>query len=200
MAFVILIYSLLIQSIAASIQYFVAKNGLDEGQCGNWNNPCGTLYRASIFVNESSDNEFIINVVDGQNNEEIVKYNNTEYNPCFPKPFDSTKKITISFNVENMNSWLSMNQCNVFNQTYSKSKYIFDGAGSMILNNLMINNYDGSKYGIIRTWYNMTINHSVFNNITTTNNNALFLTASTFYSDNNTFYNIKSKNNIIDSG
>eukprot|EP01084_Bolivina_argentea_P171190 296582_1 len=87
-----------------SVEYFVASNGYDSNQCGNSTNPCGTLYQTSMLIQQQQQSfieEFRINVINGQNKNEIQQYytlNNTnKFNPCFPKPFDSTNKIEITF-------------------------------------------------------------------------------------------------------
>eukprot|EP01084_Bolivina_argentea_P146355 256289_1 len=75
------------------VEYFVASNGYDSNQCGNSTNPCGTLYQTSMLIQQQSSityEEYRINVINGQNKNEIQNYytlNNTnKFNPCFPKP------------------------------------------------------------------------------------------------------------------
>eukprot|EP01084_Bolivina_argentea_P171195 296588_1 len=86
-------------------EYYVNSTGYDSDHCGNSTHPCGTLYQTSILIQQqqTSNGEFNfkIDVINGQNQNEILKYhtlNNTnKYNPCFPIPFDSTISIEISF-------------------------------------------------------------------------------------------------------
>eukprot|EP01084_Bolivina_argentea_P171193 296586_1 len=99
--FIVFSISNIISQTHAIVEYFVNSIGYDSDHCGNSTHPCGTLYQVSILIQQQKTSHFRINVINGQNQNEILKYytlNNTnKFNPCFPKPFGSTNKIEISF-------------------------------------------------------------------------------------------------------
>eukprot|EP01084_Bolivina_argentea_P282731 484023_1 len=185
-------------------QYYIGKNGFDNHICGNTEtNPCGTLYFVSLFVNNSSNSKFIINVMVGQNETEILAYqklNNTNnYDPCLPKPFDYSKQITLTFQNSSLSNWFPQDICDQNNTIYA-NEYMFDG-GSIHINNLIINDYTTMKannlYGIIRG-VKCKCNGCRFQNILSTNkNNPLFYTMSDIYLFNNKFIDIYSPINLI---
>eukprot|EP01084_Bolivina_argentea_P171191 296584_1 len=103
--FIVFSISNIISQTHAIVEYFVNSIGYDSDHCGNSTHPCGTLYQTSILVNLQPQRlpyrDSKINVINGQNQNEILKYytlnNRNKYNPCFPQPFDSWKQIEISF-------------------------------------------------------------------------------------------------------
>eukprot|EP01084_Bolivina_argentea_P221127 374601_1 len=136
-----------------SNSYFVSKNGIDSNDCGNDNNPCGTLYFVSILINDGNKNyndTDTIYIIDGQNKDTIQQYikNNTtnNWNPCLPVTFDKTyRKLNITFDVMNINNmldWYFPELCQP-NDHY-ENQYLFqlENMHGIIMNNLIVNNYD----------------------------------------------------------
>ena len=97
------------------------------------------------------------------------------YNPCLPILFTAEQDITITFDADNINDlsdWYPKELCQ--NQTYV-NQYMFDGAGSLTITNLIINDYTirDDSYALIRTSnenYNATVKciDCRFRNIETT--------------------------------
>ena len=84
--------------------------------------------------------DMIIHVIDGQNETEILNHQHN-YNPCLPISFASEYDITLTFDSDNINAfndWYPTQLCE--NQVY-KNEYMFDGAGSFTISNLIINDY-----------------------------------------------------------
>eukprot|EP01083_Nonionella_stella_P098536 277138_1 len=136
------------------ISYYVGANGIDIMSCGmTASDPCGTLYKASELIQLSSTNvstSFCINVLDGQNQNEITKYHTSNsvssngYNPCLPMLFNATLDIVITFNpqtIHDLNDWYPRTVCESIMDKHYLNEYMFDGGKSLQINNLIINNY-----------------------------------------------------------
>ena len=191
---------------------YVSRNGIDSNSCGSMSNPCGTLYQISKLQIPSSMNDVSIYVMDGQNSAEISSHihkNDTgNYHPCLPMPFPSNMNVNLTFDIKNISSMIEWypNICISVKENLYQNEYLFDGGKSMIINNLIINDYnitnDGqSQYPIIRSikYSNATIicNHCLFENIISSINNALIWTLSTIKLINAKFVNIKANNLIL---
>ena len=150
--------------------------------------------------------DMMIHVIDGQNETEILNHQQN-YNPCLPISFAAEYDITLTFdpdNINNLNDWYPTQLCE--SQVY-KNQYMFDGAGSFTISNLIIIDYTihNESYSFIRTdalYNNATIKciNCTFKNITSTANvdlESLFLTYSNIFLIDNEFidvniYNINS--------
>eukprot|EP01083_Nonionella_stella_P105403 303163_1 len=148
---VIQLSSILYADSTVFSEYIVSTNGLDSTGCGNWTNPCGTLYFASTLVEQSEIEQATLYVLDGQSETDIVQYHMNPYHPCFPPPLGS-ENITITFNpdtIKELNDWFPLNVCHdqIENEEYS-NEYIFDSSQSISINHLIISNY--TSYLFIR--------------------------------------------------
>eukprot|EP01084_Bolivina_argentea_P146356 256290_1 len=197
--FLSIILSVAVTQTQNAIQYFVASNGSDSHHCTNHTNPCGTLYQISVLIQtqQSLNETYKITVINGQNENEIIKHqtlNDTNhYNPCFPKPFNSSKKIEISLiNIGNI--FLSNRVCN--NKKYL-NEYMFDGGYAMTLNNIKLTNVNTSYYSIMRSHHSIVCNDCEFININIGSNKPLFYTNSSVYLRNNKWENIHTNTDII---
>eukprot|EP01084_Bolivina_argentea_P002505 4628_1 len=187
--------------------YFVSRNGVDTEKCGTKSNPCGTLYQASLNINNRAyifDEINLIYVMDGQNESAISRHlilNDTfGYDPCLPMPFKSSKNIEINFNsseIYNSDQWLPPNICDYQNNSF-KNIYIFDGGKTLTMNNLVINNY--SHYPFIRNINSphaeILCNHCTFTNISSISY-PLIHTRSNVFLSNTKFININAKQTLI---
>eukprot|EP01084_Bolivina_argentea_P099773 179304_1 len=171
-------------------QYYISLNGTDVADCGEYNNPCGTLYYISYLMLHDSYpyHDPFIYIIDGQNQAQIEYYkllNNTNgWNPCLPMTV-STIKITFGVNNENIwRDWYPLNICDYPNNAmYYRNKYLFDGV-SVTLNHLSIHDYQinyDTNYPITRSKMtsrgyssSIIINHGSFINITSSTTQALF--------------------------
>eukprot|EP01084_Bolivina_argentea_P132732 234232_1 len=133
----------LVSVISQSIVY-IKQNGSDLAGCGKTLNglACGTLFYASTIVSNHTE----IIVIDGQNSNEISKYSNSSHNiyhPCLMKPFNKSIDITITFNthfIRSMNDWFPFHLClGNHSQSVYNNAFLFDGATSLTINNLIIN-------------------------------------------------------------
>eukprot|EP01084_Bolivina_argentea_P281231 481144_1 len=190
---------------------FVSRNGRDNNECGNQTNPCGTLYTASIHIKQSTFENCIINLIDGQNETEIINYNtlnNTNgFNPCLPIPFSSNKSIIITFNqtkITEFNQWFPKTICDFVNdnKTYL-NKYMFDGGHYLTINNLIIQNYTlkNNLNGFITSsnWFNATIkcDNCLFINIISLNAHPIFYSMSSIVLSRNILLNLHTIGDII---
>ena len=126
-----------------------------------------TIYYISHLVNTDADqyhDDYEINIIDGQNETQIEQYiheNNTNnWDPCLPKRFNTNpSSITITFdtnNINDLNDWYPMSICYNNSNKY-KNEYLFDGGNSLIINDLMVNNFvissrSNNDYSLIRTF------------------------------------------------
>eukprot|EP01084_Bolivina_argentea_P136517 240423_1 len=198
----IVLYSLFIfVGCNVAVEYFVSKYGVSHKHCGAETNPCGSLYGTSLNIeNMSLSEEFIINVFDGQNETEMIRYKNNpnNHNPCLPVTFSETKQIHITFNasiITDFSTWFPPNIC--FGP-YS-NEYMFDGAKTLSLNNLVVNNAR-INIGVIRSKYdNTTIAcyNCTFINVSATTIHALFHTHSSVYFVDTIFNTITTLQNIV---
>eukprot|EP01084_Bolivina_argentea_P139385 245215_1 len=183
---------------------FVSRNGMDTNGCGDWTNPCGTLFGASLMQTSN----IIINVIDGQNEALIAWWNTRDdrYDPCLPVLLADDESITITFNSTNIiqfSQWFPENICDFENEKkIFLNTYMFDGGKTLTINNLIVNNYKlKSRFGLIAsTYYNASIqcNNCVFDNITSYNNtNPLLYSKSSIQLLNNQFINVYSNGDII---
>eukprot|EP01084_Bolivina_argentea_P039831 73601_1 len=211
-----ILFLCLLQAFGGAVsEYFVSKNGSSHNNCGSWDDACGSLYGVSLRIiqNNSFNDENTLIIIDGQNNEEIIRYKNNKtngnHNPCLPLPFDYNMKINILFNtstINKMNDWFPQTICNDTDNTYS-NEYMFDGANELTINNLIINDYPilsttHNLEGIMRSLYFDAIikcNYCKFINIESTNDNPLFHSMSSIIFVDNQFINISKPNggNII---
>eukprot|EP01084_Bolivina_argentea_P084104 152200_1 len=187
-------------------KYHVAKNGSDGGDCGDITAPCGTLYFVSLCIANSSNIEWIINIVDGQNKAAITQYihsTNTKYDPCLPKPFSADKHISIQFMGEQtMSDWLPQNICNQNSGKYL-NRFIFDGGFYLYVHNWKVYNYVMDtifSYGLIGNYQidnsSVICDNCVFKDIVCKSNH-LLATESNLYLVNSTFINITSSKEVI---
>eukprot|EP01084_Bolivina_argentea_P309866 536024_1 len=202
----------LFQSSFGSAKYFISEHGTDASLCGNQLNPCATLYFASILINEGVNNHNEIYIVDGQNITQILFYqqlNNTHnWDPCIPTRFYGNKSLAITFNIEYINhlrDWYPLEICSQpLVHTNYKNQYLFDGGNTIIINNLIIDDYsiDGKRsYPFIQSaeYINasVTCNNCSFINISSSNTNPLLVTNASIYIINNLFLNVVTVGEII---
>ena len=148
----------------------VSRTGIDTDLCGtgDGDNYCGTLYQASININNNhrppidrfeyellpNDIRYEIHILDGQNENEIVKHlaeSDHEYNPCLPVTFEELMHVTITFNpniIKTMTDWMPGNICidNNYNTSFD-NEYLFDGGSTLIVRNLIVDDYVIGDYG-----------------------------------------------------
>eukprot|EP01084_Bolivina_argentea_P139386 245216_1 len=183
---------------------FVSRNGMDTNGCGDWTNPCGTLFGASLMQTSN----IIINVIDGQNEALIAWWNTRDdrYDPCLPVLLADDESITITFNSTNIiqfSQWFPENICDFENEKkIFLNTYMFDGGKTLTINNLIVDNYKlKSRLGLIAsTYYNASIqcNNCVFENIISYHyNNPLLYSMSSIQLLNNQFINVYSNGDII---
>eukprot|EP01084_Bolivina_argentea_P134708 237523_1 len=123
---------------------YITKNGTDQNGCVlSLDEACGTLLFASHLVNNSTFSNISIVVYDGQNANEMVKYNET-VNPCLPNMFliEHAQFIEITFNEVYITSMKDWHPCDIklgaqymFHIMYANS-----GSATLRVNNLIINN------------------------------------------------------------
>ena len=158
--------------------------------------------------------EEAITIIDGQNETQINTYiqlNNTnQWDPCLPKPFDATE-ITVLFDpqhIKDLNDWYPTGTCGNNNNTMNyRNEYFFDGK-SLIIYNLIINNYViagniNKNYLLVKSsatsaasiyCYNCT-----FMNISSSHRNPLFDTLIGIQLRNSHFINITTNTSIIET-
>eukprot|EP01084_Bolivina_argentea_P160642 279709_1 len=181
--------------------YVVSKDGRDVAECGNYTNPCGTMYYASTLINNApiaddySASFYTMYIMDGQNRSQIEQYQklskffNTN-NPCIPKKFEKSNYynmagIAISFdsnNISTLNDWYPLDICSKQNTNKYDNQYLFN-AGSyvinLVINNLIIDNYiitNALNYPIINCDIcgGISINNSSFFNVSSNSTAPLF--------------------------
>ena len=111
----------------------------------------GTMYYASTLINRVLISTASITIVDGQNELAIANLQRNDYNPCLPETMHSDKVLTITFlpNITRFGDWFHPN-CRIY--TDYSNEYMFDGAQTWNIHNLIVENYvitDG--YGLVRT-------------------------------------------------
>ena len=77
------------KNIVVFFSDFVTQNGTGSEDCGALNDSCGTLYYVSMQINNLSTSIVDIFVTNGQNEEQIIEYqqsSNLPYNPCLLSP------------------------------------------------------------------------------------------------------------------
>ncbi len=137
-------------------------------------------------------------MIDGQNESDIAGYigNSEQYHPCFARPFNSTAIVQINFDgYIDSNQWIPAicyNQSN--NETYL-NEYIFDGAASLTLNNIIFCNQNLTTYGLVRS-VQIDCMNCKFMKITQSVG-PLFYTGSTIYLESNLFSDIQLITNFI---
>eukprot|EP01083_Nonionella_stella_P319076 1169222_1 len=110
-----------INSVNGNIQtLYVSKRGaLINNVCGNWSNPCPTLFDVSYQIKYISrmdrTKHFIVHVTDGQNETRIAEIMNLLQHPClFDTANTSPEQITIAFNettIRDLNDWFPRSLC-----------------------------------------------------------------------------------------
>eukprot|EP01083_Nonionella_stella_P013474 37925_1 len=110
-----------INSVNGNIQtLYVSKRGaLINNVCGNWSNPCPTLFDVSYQINKSPYTHFIVHVTDGQNETRIAEIINYLQHPClfntaYRIAFHGPEQITITFNettIRDLNDWFPRSLC-----------------------------------------------------------------------------------------
>ena len=132
----------------------------------------GTLYYASLLINDGSYKDNQIYIINGQNTSQINEWkqrNTLKWNPCIPKRFDEDKSITITFISNSI--WYPLNVCNYQNNSMSyQNQYLFDGGKALTINNLNIIDYiidDNTNYPILNSRFDdaITLNHGLIINI-----------------------------------
>eukprot|EP01084_Bolivina_argentea_P157517 274482_1 len=141
-----IIFSLIVIGITNSAKYFISKSGINNPACGNQQNPCMSLYYVSTLITllsiNSTNEDYIINIIDGQNYTTNSQTNTTVYNPCLPIPFKLSNDITINFNKTNIRDFHDWYPPTCDNITGYNNSYMFDGGKSLTINNLVINNHN----------------------------------------------------------
>ena len=114
------------------LNIYVSKFGVDNDTCGAIESPCGTLYYSSIIYNNVIDSEYMLNIINGQNESQILEYitnNNTDgWHPCLPQKlmYNESGLIYYNFdssNIKSMNDWFP-EICRSI--TYYNNKYMFE--------------------------------------------------------------------------
>ena len=169
-----------------------------------------TMYHASNLIN---NDHYEIYIIDGQNKSQIKQYiqaNNTNnWDPCIPKPFNTNStSITITFdsnNINDLNDWYPMEICYNNSNKY-KNEYLFDGAKSLIINNLIVNNFVISStynnyYTLIRSidYFDASIQcrNCKFVNISGTVSKPLLGTMGSVHLFDCQFFNVSVSTNIL---
>ena len=169
------------------------------------------MYFVSLLINSGTGSiSYEINIIDGQNATQIAQYDTTIWDPCIPMTFYSSAEITIIFNsdnIQNFNDWYPKEVCGVNNNTFNyQNEYLFDGAASLFIQNLIVNNYvitneNDRQYLFIRStdYYAAYIqcHNCSFINISSSNSNPFFDTLSSIVFYNSQFINVSSSSDII---
>ena len=175
-------------------------------------NKGGTMYHASVLINNGSDDTYQIYIIDGQNQTQIEQYkqqNNTKkWNPCIPILFPNDTAISITFediNTDIFRDWYPFEICDYANNNqYYRNEYMFDGGNSITINNLSISDYiitNDTNYPILRSIIyrkaSITVNSGTFTNITSSTKAALFYSSWNIYTSNSSFTNLQVSNVIF---
>eukprot|EP01084_Bolivina_argentea_P013592 25513_1 len=140
------------------------------------------MYYLTSRLNLEQTTTLIITVIDGQNEDEIIKYlndSNVKFHPCLPITLFSNSfyLVTFNFNQQNikiMNDWYP-NVCNLF--TEIDNEYMFNvqfaeiGANDVRFNNLHVDHhlFESKPFGIfwttlgVRLVCDCTFSHIYFN-------------------------------------
>ena len=168
----------------------------------------GTLYQASILINDKKNGSHKIYIVDGQSQSQLSYYfanNASQYHPCLPVPFTINGSVTITFDsnaIQSFDSWYPLGICqNVStNSIMYLKKYMLDAQSNLIVKNLIIESYQFSLLSIIRTkdyTASAMCNHCSFINISSSNQETLFQAKFAINFWNTQFLNVNTTSQTI---
>ena len=86
-----------------------------------------------------------ITIIDGQNEQIIANQTDSDYNLCIPEPIPFDKRVTITFssNITSFRDWFP-SICT--NGSDYDNVYMFDGAQTWTIHNLIVEDYIASDY------------------------------------------------------